>query len=102
MKVLGITMVTGNAWCDEETLHTLRMLELTGHTDVPVAKGAVFPLVRDELETRIESAVYGKVTWLGAWGAGPATLVENKNGTRHARYDRRSQRAWAIRHSAAA
>jgi inosine-uridine nucleoside N-ribohydrolase len=81
VKVLGITMVTGNAWCDEETLHTLRMLELTGHTDVPVAKGAVFPLVRDELETRIESAVYGKVTWLGAWGAGPATLVENKNGT---------------------
>ncbi len=47
MKVLGITMVTGNAWRDEETLHTLRMLELTGHTDVPVAKGAVFPLVRD-------------------------------------------------------
>ena len=26
VKVLGITMVTGNAWCDEETLHTLRML----------------------------------------------------------------------------
>jgi inosine-uridine nucleoside N-ribohydrolase len=81
VKVLGITMVTGNAWCDEETLHTLRMLELTGHTDVPVAKGAVFPLVRDELETRIDSAIYGRVTWLGAWGAGPATLVENKNGT---------------------
>jgi inosine-uridine nucleoside N-ribohydrolase len=68
VKVLGITMVTGNAWCDEETLHTLRMLELTGHADVPVAKGAVFPLVRDEEETRLESAIDGKVTWLGAWG----------------------------------
>ena len=46
VEVLGITMVTGNAWRDEETLHTLRMLELTGHANVPVAKGAVFPLVR--------------------------------------------------------
>src|SRR6266849_8660497 len=45
VEVLGITMVTGNAWRDEETQHTLRMLELTGHGSVPVAKGAVFPLV---------------------------------------------------------
>ena len=80
VKVLGITMVTGNAWCDEETLHTLRMLELTGHADVPLAKGAVFPLVRDEKETQLEAALYGKVTWLGAWGQGPTTLIETKNG----------------------
>ena len=26
VQVLGITMVTGNAWRDEETEHTLRML----------------------------------------------------------------------------
>jgi purine nucleosidase len=37
VKVLGITIVTGDAWRDEETEHTLRMLELTGHADVPVA-----------------------------------------------------------------
>src|ERR1035438_4901635 len=52
VEVLGITMVTGNAWRDEETEHTLRMLELIGRSDVPVAKGAVFPLVRTEEETR--------------------------------------------------
>src|ERR1019366_3857436 len=46
VKVLGITIVTGDAWRDEETQHTLRMLELTGHSDVPVARGAVFPLIR--------------------------------------------------------
>jgi purine nucleosidase len=80
VKVLGITMVTGNAWCDEETLHTLRMLELTGHADVPLAKGAVFPLVRDEKETQLEAALDGKVTWLGAWGQGPTKLVESANG----------------------
>ena len=80
VEVLGITMVTGNAWRDEETLHTLRMLELTGHGNVPVAKGAVFPLVRTERETQLSSALDGKVTWLGAWGQGPMTLVENSGG----------------------
>ena len=78
--MLGITMVTGNAWRDEETLHTLRMLELTGHSNIPVAKGAVFPLVRTERETQLSSAIDGKVTWLGAWGQGPMTLVEGKEG----------------------
>ncbi len=80
VQVLGITMVTGNAWCDEETLHTLRMLELTGHTGVPVARGAVFPLVRTQEETRLAAALYGKVVWLGAWGEGPTTLQETKSG----------------------
>jgi inosine-uridine nucleoside N-ribohydrolase len=76
VEVLGITMITGNAWRDEETLHTLRMLELTGHSEIPVAKGAVFPLVRTQEETRLASAVAGKVVWLGAWGQGPTTLLE--------------------------
>src|SRR5271165_5968590 len=76
VEVLGITMVTGNAWRDEETQHTLRMLELTGHGNVPVAKGAVFPLVRAQEETRLQSAVMGKVVWLGARGQGPTTLME--------------------------
>ena len=82
VRVLGITMVTGNAWRDEETLHTLRMLELTGHADVPVAQGAVFPLVRTQEETRLSSALDGKVTWLGAWGQGPTTLVETPSGAK--------------------
>jgi purine nucleosidase len=80
VEVLGITIVTGNAWRDEETLHTLRMLELTGHANVPVAKGAVFPLVRTQQETRLAAAIDGKVTWLGAWRQGPTMLVETSKG----------------------
>ncbi|AXC12962.1 Inosine-uridine preferring nucleoside hydrolase [Acidisarcina polymorpha] len=80
VEVLGITMVTGNAWRDEEVQHTLRMLELVGRTDVPVVPGAVFPLVRTEQETRLASALYGKVVWLGAWGQGPTTLLETSSG----------------------
>jgi inosine-uridine nucleoside N-ribohydrolase len=68
VEVLGITMVTGNAWRDEETQHTLRMLELIGRTDVPVAPGAVFPFVRTQEETRLATPLFGKVAWLGAWG----------------------------------
>src|SRR5579863_782944 len=80
VEVLGITMVTGNAWRDEETQHTLRMLELTGHANVPVAPGAVFPLIRTQGETQLREAIDGKVTWLGAWGQGPTTLIENAHG----------------------
>ena len=80
VEVLGITMVTGNAWRDEEVQHTLRMLELIGRTDVPVVPGAVFPLVRTEEETRMASQLYGKVVWLGAWGLGPMDLAQNKQG----------------------
>src|SRR5271167_5040207 len=53
VEVLGITVVTGNAWRDDEARHALRMLELIGRSDVPVALGAVFPLVRTQEETRL-------------------------------------------------
>lgn len=79
-EVLGITIVTGNAWRDEEVQHTLRMLELIGRTDVPVVPGAVFPLVRTQEETRLAAPLGGKVVWLGAWGQGPTTLVQTPNG----------------------
>jgi purine nucleosidase len=80
VQVLGLTMVTGNAWRYEEVQHTLRMLELIGRADVPVVPGAVFPLVRTQEETRLASPLVGKVVWLGAWGLGPTTLVQNPNG----------------------
>ncbi|HET6199790.1 MAG TPA: nucleoside hydrolase, partial [Candidatus Acidoferrales bacterium] len=43
-EVLGITVVTGDQWRDEEVAHTLRMLEIIGRTDIPVVPGAVFPI----------------------------------------------------------
>jgi inosine-uridine nucleoside N-ribohydrolase len=67
-QVLGITMVSGNAWEPEEVQHTLRMLELIHRPDVPVVPGAIFPLVRTEQEARIEQQLYGTFPWYGAWG----------------------------------
>src|SRR5664279_3669654 len=75
VEVLGITVVTGDAWRDEEVQHTLRMLELVGRTDVPVVPGAVFPLVRTQEETRLEFQLFGKPGWLGAWGRLSANLA---------------------------
>jgi len=76
VDVLGITMVTGNAWRDDEAQHTLRMLELIGRSDVPVALGAVFPLVRTQAETRLNTALVGQVGWLGAWGERPTDTAD--------------------------
>jgi purine nucleosidase len=68
VRVLGITMVSGNAWEPEEVQHTLRMLELIHRTDVPVVPGAVFPLLRTEAESTQESPIIGSFPWYGAWG----------------------------------
>jgi purine nucleosidase len=66
-EVLGITVVTGDAWLTEEVAHTLRMLELIGRTDIPVLGGAEYPLVRSKEETEQWEQRYGSVMWLGAW-----------------------------------
>src|SRR5580700_3195048 len=66
-EVLGITIVTGDAWLTEEVAHTLRMLELIGRTDIPVLRGAEYPLVRTKEETEQWEQRNGSVAWLGAW-----------------------------------
>ncbi|MGH9713919.1 MAG: nucleoside hydrolase [Candidatus Acidiferrales bacterium] len=71
VETLGITVVSGDQWRDEEIAHTLRMLEIIGRTDVPVVPGAVFPLInRMELIERWEQ-LYGKVNYQGAWNRKP-------------------------------
>ena len=67
VEVLGITVVSGNQWRDEEVAHTLRLLEIMGRTDIPVVPGAAFPLVRRREETQIWQQRYGKVAFAGAW-----------------------------------
>src|SRR3977135_3938147 len=67
VEVLGITVVSGDQWRDEEVAHTLRLLEIIGRTDIPVVPGAVFPLVRRREETQLWQERYGKVIYAGAW-----------------------------------
>jgi purine nucleosidase len=66
-EVLGITVVTGDAWLKEEVANTLRTLEIIGRTDIPVVPGAEYPLVRRQEETELWEKQYGTVPWVGAW-----------------------------------
>src|SRR5215472_6733903 len=52
VEVLGITVVSGDQWRDEEVAHTLRLLEIIGRADIPVVPGAEFPLVRTRPEAQ--------------------------------------------------
>jgi inosine-uridine nucleoside N-ribohydrolase len=71
-NVLGVTIVTGDAWRDEEVQHTLRLLEIVGRTDIPVVPGAVFPLVNSKEYIAKWEVLHGKLVYQGAWNfAGP-------------------------------
>ena len=65
--VLGITTVSGDQWVKEETQRTLRLLEIAGRTDVPVAEGAEFPLLNSKEESERWEALYGKLRYKGCW-----------------------------------
>jgi purine nucleosidase len=67
VEVLGITVVSGDQWRDEEVAHTLRLLEIMGRTDIPVMKGAAFPLVHTREQASLWQKRYGKVAYEGAW-----------------------------------
>jgi inosine-uridine nucleoside N-ribohydrolase len=46
LDLLGVTTVHGNQTLEKTTANALRVLELAGRSDVPVAAGAATPLVR--------------------------------------------------------
>jgi len=71
VDVLGITVVTGDAWRDEEVQHTLRLLEIIGRTDIPVVPGAVFPLVSSKEYIARWETLHGKLGYQGAWNFPP-------------------------------
>ncbi|HEV2178486.1 MAG TPA: nucleoside hydrolase [Terriglobia bacterium] len=66
---LGITVVTGDGWRDEEVAHTLRMLEIIGRSDIPVVPGAVFPLVNSRERALAWEKLHGRIRYMGAWFA---------------------------------
>src|SRR5207244_10646053 len=45
IEIVGLTCCWGNIWVDTATLNTLRLLELMGRPEIPVAMGARKPLL---------------------------------------------------------
>lgn len=69
LKIEGITAVAGNVPLDLTLPNALRMVEIAGRTDIPVAAGAKVPLVR-----RLVTAAYAH----GENGLGGAVFPEPK------------------------
>lgn len=69
VDLLGVTVVTGNAWLDQEVANTLRLLEIAGRNDVPVHAGADHPLVNSMEEMRLRESIYGGTSEAGYKGA---------------------------------
>jgi purine nucleosidase len=69
VELLGVTVVSGDQWRDEEVAHALRLLEIIGRTDIPIVSGAAFPLVHTREEAIWWQERYGKVAYMGAWDA---------------------------------
>jgi purine nucleosidase/pyrimidine-specific ribonucleoside hydrolase len=57
VELLGVTTVAGNQTLEKTTANAIRVLELVGRGDIPVATGAARPLVR---EPRVASNVHGE------------------------------------------
>ena len=66
--VLGLTVVTGDGWENEEAARLLRFLEIAGRPDIPVVNGATYPLMRTVPEMRLWEQRFGRIPWKGAWG----------------------------------
>ena len=106
VEVLGITSVSGNQTLEKTTANALRVLELAGRGDVPVASGASAPLERKLVvaaHVHGESGLDGPtlpppslapvsedaVEWMAgvvADAAGPVTLIPTGPLTNVARY----------------
>jgi inosine-uridine nucleoside N-ribohydrolase len=49
LDILGVTAVHGNAGVEDTTRNTLNVLKMFGREDIPVAKGASLPIVRNTI-----------------------------------------------------
>jgi purine nucleosidase len=67
VQVLGITIVSGSTWRDENVAHALRTLEVIGRSDIPVVPGSSLPLLNTQETTRRWETLYGKLVYKGAW-----------------------------------
>jgi len=70
IDLLGITLVTGDAWLKQEIAYTLRLLEMMGRTEIPVYPGAEFPMLNTREEWQLRQQLFGghrMDPWMGAF-----------------------------------
>ncbi|MEY4004651.1 MAG: hypothetical protein RLZZ221_747 [Verrucomicrobiota bacterium] len=67
VEVLAITVPTGDHWRDQQVRHALRLLEIMGRTEIPVAPGAEMPLRCTPAAVAAWESLHGKLIYNGAW-----------------------------------
>ncbi|MGV4877475.1 nucleoside hydrolase [Acetobacter indonesiensis] len=68
IKVLGFTVSTGDDWENAESAHLRRFLEIAHKSDIPVADGAIYPLINTVALMKLREQEFGRIPWKGAWG----------------------------------
>ena len=61
VELIGLTTVSGREWSPRQAPRALRTLELLGRPDIPVAPGAIFPLVNTAARTALWEACHGRL-----------------------------------------
>src|SRR5580704_10086421 len=81
IDLLGITLVSGDAWMKQEMAYTLRLLEMMGRTEIPVYAGAEFPMLNTKEEWQLRQQLYGGHRldpWMGAFNRSSGGPEETK------------------------
>lgn len=71
IDVVGIGVVSGDAWLDQAMYHTLKIAEVCGKPNVPIAAGSEDPLLQTQGGMERRRALWGPKAgdgWYGAWG----------------------------------
>jgi purine nucleosidase len=69
VNLLGVTVVTGDGWRNEEVAHLLRLLQIAHRTSVRVYPGAVLPLLNTPARSLAWQKLYGNYFYNGAYMA---------------------------------
>ena len=84
IDLLGMTLVSGNAWVDQEQVDALKAVERMGvEKEVGVYSGAAYPLLHDYATYEAEKALFG-AGWPGAFKhprpTSPSQLIAPPDG----------------------
>lgn len=84
IDLLGMTLVSGNAWVDQEQVDALKAVERMGvEKEVGVYSGAAYPLLHDYTTYEAEKALFG-AGWPGAFKhprpTSPSQLIAPPDG----------------------
>ncbi len=75
VRVLGVTVVSGNVWSKQGAEYMFDIMQAAGHPDVPLYMGANLPLRRTQALTNEEAGRWGKLEFTGAFGRPPTQML---------------------------